>query len=468
VINTKNFFTANQNICLILFFIFSFFEIFLNNTYFNKDAALYLAQSYTFLNNGYQDSLEVYNWPFYSIFIALFSKAFSIDLTLGVKCFNLITINCLFFILLKLNRNIHKTNNLDFFLLISLLFFYRYADNYLNFVIRDHGFLLFVFLYIYFQFLYIDGLDNKKNNYRYLFYALISILLAFLFRHEALLFLFSLFFIYKKFYKLNLNKIIFSALALIGALFYISMQLESFKIYEYYERTVSLFFNLGKDISDSENIFPLSYLQGNSGLFLIPAFIIIFVIKFIALVGFLNVFFIYPFRINFNNLKVQIFSSVVVIYFALILLNFISTYVLTGRYLLFLGFAILFLTSSNLKIFYDYLSKPFKVAFLLFIVLLSLYIIFNTKKVSDEFEAVTWVNNNLHGSSVFYNQPRMNLYAHNYLYTKQEDIDYSNLHNSEYDYFVIKFYSTQNQSNVELKNLKLIKKISEKIRIYAK
>ena len=468
MINKKNFLTTNQNICLIIFFIFSSFEIFLNNTYFNKDAALYLAQSYTFLNNGYRESLEVYNWPFYSIFIALFSKAFSIDLTIGVKCFNLITINFLFFILLKLNRNIHKKNNLDFFLLISLLFFYRYADNYLNFVIRDHGFLLFVFLYIYFQFLYIDGLDNKKNNYRYLFYAVISILLAFLFRHEALLFLFSLFFIYKKFYKLNLNKIIFSALALIATLFYISMQLESFKIYEYYERTINLFFNLGKEISDSENIFPLSYLQGSSGLFLIPAFVLIFIIKFIELVGFLNIFFIYPFRINFSNLKVQIFSSVVVICFALILLNFISTNVLTGRYLLFLGFIILFSTSSNLKIFYDYLSKSFKISFLVFVVSLSLYTIFNTKKVSDEFEAVTWVNNNLHGSSVFYNQPRMNLYAHKYLYIKQEDINYSNLHNSEYDYFVIKFYSTQDQSNVELNNLKLIKKISEKIRIYAK
>lgn len=453
---------------MIIFFIFSFFEIFLNNIYFNKDAALYLAQSYTFLNNGYQESLEVYNWPFYSIFIAYFSKAFSIDLTMGVKYLNLITINYLFFVLLKLNRNIHKTKNLDFFLLISFLFFYRYADNYLNFVIRDHGFLLFVFLYIYFQFLYIDGLDNKKNNYRYLFYALISILLAFLFRHEAILFLFSLFFIYKKFYKLNLNKIVFSTLVLIAILFYISMQLESFKIYEYYERTIGLFFNLAKEIPDSENIFPLSYLQGSSGLFLIPAFIMIFIIKFIALVGFLNVFFIYPFKVNFNNLKVQIFSSVVVIYFVLILLNFISTYVLTGRYLLFFGFIILFLTSSNLKIFYDYLSKPFKISFLVFVVLFTLYILFNTKQVSDEFEAVNWVKNNLHGSSVFYNQPRMNLYANNYLYTKQEDIDYSNLHNSEYDYFVIKFYSTQDQSSAELKNLKLIKKISEKTRIYAK
>lgn len=468
MINKKNFFTKNQNIVLIIFFIFSSFEIFLNNTYFNKDAALYLAQSYTFLNNGFQESLEVYNWPFYSIFIALFSKAFSIDLTMGVKCFNLITINFLFFILLKLNRNIHKTNNLDFFLLISFLFFYRFVDNYLNFVIRDHGFLLFVFLYIYFQFLYIDGLDNKKNNNRYLFYALISILLAFLFRHEAILFLISLFFIYKKFYKINLNKIIFSTLVLIATLFYISMQLESFKIYEYYERTINLFFNLGKEISDSENIFPLSYLQGSSGLFLIPAFIMIFVIKFIELVGFLNIFFIYPFRINFNNLKVQIFSSVVVIYFALILLNFISTYVLTGRYLLLLGFIILLSTSSNLKIFYDYLSKPFKISFLVFVMLLTLYILFNTKKLSDEFKAVKWVNNNLHGSSVFYNQPRMNLYANKYLYVKQEDIDYSNLHNSEYDYFVIKFYSTQDESSVELKNLKLIKKISEKIRIYAK
>ena len=468
MINKKNFFKTNQNICLIIFFIFSFFEIFLNNTYFNKDAALYLAQSHTFLNNGYQKSLEVYNWPFYSIFIALFSKAFSLDLTMGVKCFNLITINLLFFVLLKLNRNIHKTKNLDLFLLISFLFFYRYVDNYLNFVIRDHGFLLFVFLYIYFQFLYTDGLENKKNNVWYLIYALISILLAFLFRHEALLFLFSLFFIYKKFYRLNFKKFIFSAMVLVAALFYVSMQLESFKVYEYYERAITLFLNLGKEISGSENIFPLSYLQGSSGLFLIPAFIMIFIIKFMPLVGFLNVFFIYPFKVNFNSLKVQIFSSVVVIYFALILLNFISTYVITGRYLLFLGFIILFLTSPNLKIFYDYLSKPFRISFLVFVALLALYILFNTKKVSDEFEAVTWVNNNLHGSSVFYNQPRMNLYANNYLYTKQEDIDYSNLHNSEYDYFVIKFYSTQDQASVELNNLKLIKKISEKIRIYAK
>jgi len=96
-----------------------------------------------------------------------------------------------------------------------------------------------------------------------------------------------------------------------------------------------------------------------------------------------------------------------------------------------------------------------------------LFMIYSPKKNSHEFDAVAWVSSNYPKANVFFNQPRLNIYAGNYIYLHQDDIDYGSLHQLSYDIYVIKFYKGQTIHFLS-DNFTLIKSFPDGTNIYLK
>ena len=107
----------------------------LNWNYINRDGVLYLIQANVFLQDGFFESLKVYNWPFLSILIATFSNFFSIGLVASAKFLNFLFLIILLFFFYKI-INLYTSNN-SILSLIFVLSSIPIFDDYYAMVIRD-------------------------------------------------------------------------------------------------------------------------------------------------------------------------------------------------------------------------------------------------------------------------------------------------------------------------------------------
>lgn len=149
---------------------------------FNVDGILYLKTASAFLHGGLRAALTIYNWPFYSILIAVVSKLtyFSLENSAFIlnTIFNTITI-LVFISLIKELGGSQKTQLFGTILILIYPFLTHDRDN----ILRDFGFYAFAMLSFLFYLRFLHQL-NWKNAIAWS----TSILIAMLFRIEGMVF----------------------------------------------------------------------------------------------------------------------------------------------------------------------------------------------------------------------------------------------------------------------------------------
>ena len=150
----------------------------------NNDGVTYLISAGHIKEGNWHQALQVYNWPFYPWLIAIFSKTTTLSLEWSAYVLNtlLVCITVVAFILIA-----KEAENNNVFIIISaiVILIYPVLNDYRSFVIRDHGYLGFYLLSIYFFILFI-----KNKDWRFASLWSISMVVAALFRLEGIIFLF--------------------------------------------------------------------------------------------------------------------------------------------------------------------------------------------------------------------------------------------------------------------------------------
>jgi len=146
---------------------------------FGADGILYLNAAKTFLQHGLKASMQIYNWPFYSILIAYTSKIFSLSALNAAYVLNtildIITACAFAAILKKLGA---KT--LLQLLGVLLLVTNPYVNHFRIHILRGHGYYAFALLAIFLLMQY-----ATTRNWRYAISWNIAIIIAVLFRIEG-------------------------------------------------------------------------------------------------------------------------------------------------------------------------------------------------------------------------------------------------------------------------------------------
>ena len=161
---------------LLLSFIAVYFDDLIN-----RDGILYIDTANAYLRGGLEEAAKLYNWPFFSIFIAHLHKLTS--LTLQTSAY---IITSLLFVLLNdtLIRISHKLLPNKKQLLIAALFIlcFQPINEYRDFIIRGVGYWAFASLSLYYLILFIEAPTLKTAT----LWQLVTVI-AVLFRLEGIL-----------------------------------------------------------------------------------------------------------------------------------------------------------------------------------------------------------------------------------------------------------------------------------------
>jgi len=148
----------------------------------NPDGILYLETAQLFLEQGWQASTALYNWPFYSIIIAGLSQLTSLGLETSAHVFNVLLLGLLAYVFVRCSEALGGDRRVALFAAILLLTNIA-LNSYRDLIVRDFGYWAFFFTAILFFLRYVSTSEKK--------YALgfsVSMIIATLFRIEGIVF----------------------------------------------------------------------------------------------------------------------------------------------------------------------------------------------------------------------------------------------------------------------------------------
>lgn len=155
-------------------------SIWLNiNTLINPDGVLYLQASQAFLQGGLDASLAVYDWPFYSILIALLHQITFLSLEHAALLLNTLLCIAIVTAFISLVKVLHGNFQVQVCALIVILV-HTGLNDYRAYIIRDFGHWAFMLYALYFLILYAQ---NRRLRDAIAWGC--AIFIAFLFRTEA-------------------------------------------------------------------------------------------------------------------------------------------------------------------------------------------------------------------------------------------------------------------------------------------
>lgn len=173
---------------ILLFFFSLMFSVYalITDDIINSDGILYMQMAKAFIDGGLAATASLYDWPFYSILIALFSQftGLSTEISAGV-------LNAIFFaiftdFLLLISRQLLPQLKQTFYAALLILFFYT-LNNYRDFIIRDIGYWAFTASALY---CFIRFLSLKKMKFAFLWQ--LSMAISILFRIEGVVLLLAM------------------------------------------------------------------------------------------------------------------------------------------------------------------------------------------------------------------------------------------------------------------------------------
>jgi len=335
----------------------------------NRDGLLYLKQAYLISEGNWKEGLELFDWPLFSMLIALFHKITNIHLQFAAHVIDLALFGIASYYYLKTLQLISQQKYIIFYAGLILLSFIPIMDDYVGMILRDPGLWAGCMAGTYFYFKYITHNCTIKYNLLWQF----SFMMAGAFRPEGLVFiiaipLFNIFFVKnkfkKKFFKFILNQILF--LLLVCFYFFISKNITvdsessiepAGRLVEFGPRIFSFF----KQISSPLPIFTehefLNILLQNNPVMITVAFLgSLFLIKVFKGLGMLNFILICTFLRKGSKLTKQQLLPLyffITISLSLVFIEFFNHFVLTDRYFILSFFWILVVLSPVLHSLFE-------------------------------------------------------------------------------------------------------------------
>lgn len=150
----------------------------------NSDGVLYVDAASKILAGDWAGAIKGYNWPFYSLLIALVSKISFLDPEVSAHILNILTQALLAFVFVRCAQLLGANNKTLWFaaiLILTNVILNGYRDQ----IIRDFGYWAFFFTALYF---FLKYHESKISKYAIGFS--ISMIIATLFRIEGIAFLF--------------------------------------------------------------------------------------------------------------------------------------------------------------------------------------------------------------------------------------------------------------------------------------
>jgi len=171
----------------------------------NSDGVIYIQAAEKIVNGEWLESIKQYNWPLYSLLIALVSKISFVGLETSAYIVNVLLQALLAFSFVRCIQLLGGNNKVALFAIILLLTNVT-MNAYRDQIIRDFGYWAFFFTALYFFIQY-----YQLRTAKYAIYFSVSMLVATLFRIEGIVFLSAsplLIISYERKYKENARSII--------------------------------------------------------------------------------------------------------------------------------------------------------------------------------------------------------------------------------------------------------------------
>lgn len=412
----------SQWVMWFVIMLITIWSIYIQDGKINRDGLLYLKQAYLFAHDSWKEGLDLYPWPFFSILIAIFHKITNLHFHLLSHFLDLALFALATLFYLKTLSLIYKEKQTIFYGGLILLSFIPIMDDYVGMVLRDHGLWAGCMMGTYF---YLKNL--KEYSLRHSIFWQISFFLAFLFRPEAIIFLFLLP-LFNIFHKkgnklklflidniLNFLIIFLSIIIILNHQFFFEAILK-FRLIE----LVNIPANIVNEILiplpiSSTNFYLQSLLNDYEIIISLSVLSSILIYKWIIGLGFIQAFLLFYTYKNRDKLNIQyinVISMFLVVSFLLVMYNLFSVYVLSNRYwALHWWFIMILNTRALIYIFEEsYFNKYLKIALsaLIFILFCNVLIDKNENIEKDIAEFI--LNENL--SNINYgDNDRINYYV---------------------------------------------------------
>lgn len=394
------------------------------------DTVLYFEVAKQFTNGQFKVGLTLYNWPFYPALIAIIQYLTGLSVTISAQALNLIFFAVTTLSFLSIVRIAGGTQHTIFcaaFLLFSSTYI---VGDILPMLIRDQGFWASYLTSVYFFILY-----ARKPSFKLGLFWQIFALIAILFRVEAITFFILLpcLFLFKplpnKFKTwFNAQSLGVLALAIILAMIGFSATLslrDLGRINEIFTIFGQIYTNLTEVFSAKAHVIASqvmgSFLDEFGMLVLLSGLLCILIYKCLfaggALAAGLIIFKIKSAKSLIKPDAIMIFGILIALSSLNAVMILASVFLLSGRYIVSLGFILLILSAFCLD---SYLQQAktkvdFSILTLIFLIIL-LSIISNLlpKKAGHNYEqhAVNWAKQHtVNQDNIFYVSPRARYYA---------------------------------------------------------
>jgi len=445
------------NFIFYFFFILyaSFFLINKNYDYINNDGLLYISQTHYFLDNLHEYAISLNNLYIYPLIVAKFINIFGLSIIDSYYFFNVLftTLSFYFFskiIFLIANNNVDKKNILLFAIFLIFILNISLFGKYLIMILRDHPFWFFLISGFYFLINFI----KTSNIINFIIYNILFFLGCF-FRPEILVYhLFSFLFLVKIRKKLHSGTIIFLIfLVLIILTFLVGYQKN------YLSNLIDLYFYHFNSLFrylpiESNNMWLQDTINSYNVMFYF-IFPIILIYKSVLIYGPLNLFLITFIKKYIKYIDLN--YSYLILFFILIallipLINFISTFVISARYiypLILFSDIILVFGIYEIIVNRNKYNVYVKILFLVLLLFNFITIYLKSPKTNHEKDASTWlIENNLHQSKFYSNSEKFNYHLN--LFKDKNISPEDALKDNYYEFLIIvfnKFYKYREYDN---------------------
>jgi len=407
----------------------------------NPDSVLYFEQARLFALGDWHDILKVYEWPLYGICIGIVHKLTSLDIQLSAQLLNMLFFaiaTTSFLQLIKLAGG----NNRTWLMGALLLFSSQYiVGDALEMLMRDEGFWAFYLTALVFFIHYI-----QKENISDAILWQLSIILATLFRIEAILLLFFLPLIYfvsqsnvpikykfQQLFNTYSISLFLGVVISIAVLTQPQLSMSNFgRLDEVF--TSNLYQQYTQKLLTQADIMSNQVLGHYLREFAIPGLLLTFlyvicskVITATGLIGTgLSLFELKNKSGEITPVVKRVCMIVCIITITSMALIIIKVFVLSSRYAVSLAWMLLIFASFYLSALSLKQSKKIRIIFLIICIILSLGLIKNISPKLDGYnyqqEAVKWIQfYNKYNNPVFYDDTRMIYYAKSKFNGKWDD-----------------------------------------------
>ena len=150
------FLTTNKFLPVIFFICVGMCATLVNINYLNRDGALYIFQAHYISQENYDWAEYLYKNTWYAYLIAILSKITSLSYLYSAKIINVLSLLTSTYFFFRISQKLLHKKNLEWPVILAILISIPIMDKYFPMVIRDHLFISFILIGVYFSLQFLD------------------------------------------------------------------------------------------------------------------------------------------------------------------------------------------------------------------------------------------------------------------------------------------------------------------------